>query len=96
MNFEDEVKTTFTMLKNAGFKVAEIIFEGGVSVKDTKALAQLQQWSDAGKAYGVVHVVYFTADGQQRVIDINAGKEPEGGEGEAAGGEGEGEAPSLG
>ena len=74
MTMEDEVKTTYKMLKDSGFKVAEIIFEGGVSVKDTQSLASLQQWTDAGKAFGVVHVIYFTSDGQQRVIDITAGK----------------------
>lgn len=53
MAFEDEVKTTYKMLKENNFKVAEIIFEGGISVKDTQALAQLQQWSDSGKAFGL-------------------------------------------
>ncbi len=71
---EDEVKTTYKMLKTNDFKVAEIIFEGGVSVKDTASLASLQQWVDGGKAFGVIHVIYFTPDGQQRVIDITAGK----------------------
>jgi hypothetical protein len=78
---EDEVKTTYKMLKENNFKVSEIIFEGGVSVKDTSALSSLQQWADNGKAFGVVHVIYFTPDGQQRVIDITAGKmEEEGAE----------------
>lgn len=76
MSMEDEVKTTYKMLKENDFKVAEIIFEGGISVKDTSALASLQHWVDGGKAFGVVHVIYFTSDGQQRVIDITAG-EPE-------------------
>jgi protein-disulfide isomerase len=71
---ESEVKTTYKMLKENNFKVSEIIFEGGVSVKDTTALAALQQWADGGKAFGVVHVIYFTPEGQQRVIDITAGK----------------------
>ena len=74
MTLEDEVKTTYRMLKDNKFKVAEIIFEGGVSVKDTQSLASLQHWVDGGKAFGVVHVIYFTEDGQQRVIDITAGK----------------------
>ena len=77
MTMEDEVKTTYRMLKDNNFKVAEIIFEGGVSVKDTQSLASLQHWVDGGKAFGVVHVIYFTADGQQRVIDITAGKPEE-------------------
>lgn len=74
MTMENEVKTTYKMLKENNFKVSEIIFEGGVSVKDTSALGTLQQWADGGKAFGVVHVIYFTPDGQQRVIDITAGK----------------------
>ena len=74
MGMDDEVKTTYKMLKENGFKVAEIIFEGGISVKDTTALDTLQQWVEAGKAFGVTHVIYFTNDGQQRVIDVTAGK----------------------
>ncbi len=74
MTMETEVKTTYKMLKENNFKVSEIIFEGGVSVKDTSALSALQQWTEGGKAFGVVHVIYFTPDGQQRVIDITAGK----------------------
>ena len=70
MTMEDEVKDTYKMLKGADFKIAEIIFEGGVSVKDTKALSQLQQWVKDGKAFGVTHVIYITKDNQQRVIDI--------------------------
>ncbi|MCD6523186.1 MAG: hypothetical protein J7K68_05580 [Candidatus Diapherotrites archaeon] len=77
MTMEDEVKTTYKMLKENNFKVAEIIFEGGISVKDTQILATLQKLVDEGKAFGIVHVIYLTQDGQQRVIDITAGKVPE-------------------
>ena len=80
MAMEDEVKTTYKMLKDNNFKVAEIIFEGGISVKDTQVLAQLQQLVEGGKAFGVVHVIYFTNDGQQRVIDITAGNIKEAGQ----------------
>ena len=73
MTMETEVKTTYKMLKDNNFKVAEIIFEGGISVKDTKVLADLEKLVEGGKAFGVVHVIYFTDDGQQRVIDITAG-----------------------
>ncbi|MBN3037693.1 MAG: hypothetical protein JW834_04585 [Candidatus Diapherotrites archaeon] len=78
MTMEDEVRTTYKMLKDNDFKVAEIIFEGGISVKDTAVLAQLQALTDSGKAFGVVHVIYSTPDGQQRVIDITTGKPEEG------------------
>ena len=71
MTMEEEVKTTYKMLKDANFNVAEIIFEGGISVKDTEVLAELQKLVNGGKAFGVVHVIYTTSDGQQRVIDIS-------------------------
>jgi protein-disulfide isomerase len=74
MKMEDEVKTSFKMLKENDFKVTEIIFEGGFSVKDTAALATLQKWVDDGKAFGVVHIIYFTEDGQQRVLDVATGQ----------------------
>jgi len=74
MKMDEEVKTSFKMLKENNFKVTEIIFEGGFSVKDTASLATLQKWVDEGKAFGVVHIIYFTDDGQQRVLDITTGK----------------------
>ncbi len=67
---EEEVKQTYKMLKDAGMNVVEIIFEGGLSVKNTDVLHQLQDMVDQGKAYGVVHVVYTTPEGKQRMIDI--------------------------
>ena len=77
MTVEDEVKQTYKMLKDAGMNVAEIIFEGGFSVKNTDALHQLQEMVNSGKAYGVVHVVYTTPDGKQRMIDIPTQEEEE-------------------
>ena len=74
MNMEEEVKATYKMLKENNFKVSEIIFEGGFSVKDTTSLATLQKWVDEGKAFGIVHVIYYTPDGVQRVVDITTGK----------------------
>lgn len=74
MTMEDEVKTTYKMLKENDFNVSEIVFEGGFSVKDKNALAKLQKWVDEGKAFGIVHVIYSTKEGQQRVIDITTGK----------------------
>ncbi len=70
MTMEDEVKQTYKMLKDAGLDVVEIIFEGGLSVKNTDILKLLQELVDQGKAYGVVHVIYTTKEGKQRVIDI--------------------------
>jgi hypothetical protein len=74
MTMEEEVKKTYKMLKENDFKVSEIIFEGGFSVKDTTALAMLQKWIDEGKAFGIVHLIYNTEDGQQRIIDITTTK----------------------
>ena len=70
MSMENEVKTTYKMLKENNFKVSDIIFEGGFSVRDHAALATLQKWADEGKAFGVVHIIYSTPEGKQRVIDI--------------------------
>ncbi len=78
MTMEEEVKSTYKMLKENNFKVSEIIFEGGFSVKDTTALTMLQKWIDEGKAFGVVHLIYNTEDGQQRIIDITTAKMEEG------------------
>ena len=77
MTAEQEVKDTYAMLKTGGFKVAEIIFEGGISVKDTEILSVLQKLVDQGKAFGTVKVVYLSKDGQPRVIEIPAGQQEE-------------------
>jgi len=74
MKMEEEVKSTYKMLRDNDFKVSEIIFEGGFSVKDTSSLATLQKWVEEGKAFGIVHVIYNTDDGQQRIIDISTSK----------------------
>ncbi|MCD4740250.1 hypothetical protein K8R43_03605 [archaeon] len=74
MKMEDEVKATYKMLRDNDFKVSEIIFEGGFSVKDTASLSALQRWIEQGKAFGIVHVIYNTEDGQQRIIDISTSK----------------------
>ncbi len=67
---EQEVKETYKMLKDNELKVIEIVFEGGLSVKNTEILKLLQQLVDQGKAYGVVHVIYVNKEGAQRMIDI--------------------------
>jgi sensor histidine kinase regulating citrate/malate metabolism len=70
MTMEDEVKQTYKILKDGGMNVVEIVFEGGFSVKNTDMLKLLQEMVNQGKAYGVVHVVYQTPEGAQRMIDI--------------------------
>jgi len=78
---EQEVKETYKMLKDSGLNVIEIVFEGGLSVKNTEILKLLQQLVDQGKAYGVVHIIYTNKEGAQRMIDIpTQEKEVEAGE----------------
>ncbi len=75
MTMEDEVKDTYEMLKDSGLNVIEIVFEGGLSVKNTDMLHLLQELVNQGKAYGVVHVVYTNKEGKQRMIDIPSQEE---------------------
>ena len=70
MTMENEVKQTYKILKDGGMNVVEIVFEGGFSVKNTDILKLLQEMVDQGKAYGVVHIVYQTPEGAQRMIDV--------------------------
>ncbi len=71
----EEVKKVFEMLKNEeGFDVAEIVFEGGLSVTDMDTLNQVQDLVDEKKAFGAVHVIYTNKDGEERVINVSAGK----------------------
>ncbi len=77
MTMEEEVKETYKMLRDSGLSVVEIVFEGGLSVKNTDILHMLQELVDQGKAYGVVHIVYTNKEGKQRMIDIPTQEEEE-------------------
>lgn len=68
----EEVSEMFKLLKLGGLKVTEIVFEGGISVKEKERLDDIQKQIDAKKAFGVVKLVYVTKAGEPRALEIPA------------------------
>ncbi|HLD81168.1 MAG TPA: hypothetical protein VJA40_04170 [archaeon] len=78
-----EFLKTRDALAGAGFSPADAVFEGAISVKDTKTLELLEQLEASGAAVGTLKLVYFTkqmkeaTDDDLRVVEIPVGKEQE-------------------
>lgn len=74
MAMREEVMKTYKMVKDAGFDVIDIIFEGSMTVKGKDILGQLEELSAANKAVGVVKVIYSAGTDKLRQIDIPVGE----------------------
>lgn len=77
MGFADEVIKTINMLKSGGNSIADIVFEGALSVKKKEVLMKLQELETSGEAIGVIRVGYLTPEKKLRVVEIPVGKEAE-------------------
>jgi hypothetical protein len=77
MGFADEVIKTINMLKSAGNSIADIVFEGALSVKKKEVLMKLQELEATGESIGVIRVGYLTPEKKLRVIEVPVGKETE-------------------
>ena len=75
MPFSDEVMRSIEMLKSAGNTIADIVFEGAISVKKKEMLVKLQELEGGGEAVGVIRVGYLTPDKKLRVIEIPVGNQ---------------------
>lgn len=69
----DEVMKTYKMVKDAGFEVVDVIFEGSMTVKGKEVLSQLEELSATNKAIGVVRVIYSAGSDKMRQIEIPVG-----------------------
>lgn len=77
MSMQEEVVKTFNMVKSAGFKVVDVIFEGAMTVQGKGLLDQLDVLSKDRKATGIIRIVYSLTEGdgeQIRVIEIPVGE----------------------
>ena len=74
MGMREEVLKSYNMLKDAGFKVEDIVFEGAMSVKDKGILDKIEALSDGRSAYGNVRILYSVDKDQTRNIIIPVGK----------------------
>ncbi|RLG21126.1 hypothetical protein DRN74_03770 [Candidatus Micrarchaeota archaeon] len=74
MGMKDEVVKSYKMLKEAGFKVEDIIFEGAMSVKAKDILDRIERLSNERSAFGNIRIVYSVDKNQTRNIVIPVGK----------------------
>lgn len=74
MAMKEEVMKSYQMLRDAGFRVEDIVFEGAMSVKNKTVLEKLQDLSEQGASYGNVRIIYSVDKEQVRNIIIPVGK----------------------
>jgi len=74
MPMREEVMKTYKMVKDAGFDVVDVIFEGSMTVKGKELLGQIEELAVTNKAVGVVRVVYSSGTDKLRQIEIPVGE----------------------
>lgn len=74
MGVQDEVVSTYRMVKNAGFEILDVIFEGAMTVQGKEVLSQLDGLAAKKRAMGVVRVVYSAGENKTRTIEIPVGE----------------------
>ena len=70
----EEVTKTYKMVKDAGFEVVDVVFEGAMTVEKKDILAVLQGLAEENKAMGSVKIIYSVAQDQLRTIEIPVGE----------------------
>lgn len=70
----EEVTKTYKMVKDAGFEVVDVVFEGAMTVEKKDILAVLQGLAEEQKAMGSVKIIYSVAPDQLRTIEIPVGE----------------------
>jgi hypothetical protein len=73
MTVGDEVSKTYKMVKDAGFEIVDVIFEGAMTVKGKELLGQLEDLSKDRRAMGVIRIIYTSGKEQMRTIEIPVG-----------------------
>ncbi|MBI4214809.1 hypothetical protein HY546_02335 [archaeon] len=74
MGMTDEVLKTYTMVKNAGFEVEDVIFEGAMRVKGKELLQHIEELASKKKAVGTIKIAYSAGENQARTIEIPVGE----------------------
>lgn len=74
MGMSDEVLKTYSMVKNAGYQVEDVIFEGAMRVKGKELLQHIEDLAAKRKAMGTIKIVYTSSENQERTIEIPVGE----------------------
>ena len=73
MAVRDEVTKTYKMVKDAGFEVVDVIFEGAMTVKGKDILGHIEELAKDRRAIGVIRIVYTAGEEKTRIIEIPVG-----------------------
>jgi hypothetical protein len=74
MAMREEVMKTYKMVKEAGFEIIDVIFEGSMTVQGKDILGQIEDLAVGNKAVGVVKVIYSAGSDKLRQIEIPVGE----------------------
>lgn len=77
MDPKSEIDKVSKMLKEGGFKMLDVQFEGAVEAMDARVVAIINKMAETQQAFGVFRV-YYECDGETRIIEIPVGAPPEG------------------
>lgn len=77
MTIKEEITETCKLLKTSQFNIADVVFEGGISVNETKSLEDLQALISKKKALGVIKLFYENKEKEIRVIHFPTQKQEE-------------------
>lgn len=77
MNPKKEIDKVSKMLKDGGFKLLDVQFEGVVEAVDNRVVAVINKMSESQQAFGVFRL-YYEVEGDTRVLEIPVGQVPEG------------------
>ena len=72
MDPKAEIDKVSKMLKDAGFKLLDVQFEGVVEAMDARVTAVINKMAETQQAFGVFRV-YYESEGETRVIEIPVG-----------------------
>lgn len=74
MGMADEVLRTYEMVKNAGYTVEDVVFEGAMRVKGKELLQHIEDLAVKKKAIGTVKIIYSSGENKERTIEIPVGE----------------------
>lgn len=77
MDPKTEIDKISKMLKDNGFKLLDVQFEGVVEAMDLRVSAVINKMAETQQAFGVFRV-YYECDGDTRVIEVPVGAAPGG------------------
>jgi uncharacterized protein YqgV (UPF0045/DUF77 family) len=77
MDPKAEIDKVSKMLKDSGFKLVDVQFEGVVEAMDARVTAVINKMAETQQAFGVFRI-YYECEGDTRMIEIPVGAMPGG------------------